>query len=380
MIREVLGLGIKGQDVVLSSLKKIEKEKKKFAQPQKVLMQAGPGGYTPSFAAQRAAQMGGQPAAAAIQAAQKNAPQSGQNETVQKMEQIYRKEKSDDRNKELRQKMTKFAQGTAGVAAGVGTLQTGAATKAVLEGVASAFGPIGMVVGKMAGTLVDAAQTFKDQVKSSANIVADTARAQNVAHNIMGAGNERFLRKQRVDIDVASQRALVEGMGQKFGVVGEHLRKSVERLYGDMNNPTDVTQAASLATGNFAALGTDKGFFMQKIADQVNTLPPSAKQEIMSQMMDMIPKDEMFKQTDAVIRGVTTTFDNLERERAQMMLGEKGVNVSSAIQLQHTINTIDSALNNGMGKLVSALTVAAKKINDLMGPPAPANNYRKATP
>lgn len=338
MIRELISLGIKGSDIVLSTLKKIEKEKQALKKPTKVTLAAG---------------------LIAGAVAAKKIFDSIRGPEAQPQEQAPKKtpaEKTDEKGK-VSDALKQAAQG-------LSTLQSGAAAKSILMGIGSVAGPIGAVAAMVGGLIIDAAHAFKDQVKAAATTVANTEDARSRVRNIISGDQGSFLRTVRADIDVNSQRAIVEALGNKFGVVQDDLKKSITRLFGDRQNPTDVKQAAELATGNFAALGTDRGFFMQQIADSFSGLPPTVRQKMTAQMLDMIPEKDLFKQYDIGARQTVTTFDNLERDRAQMMLGENNVNVQAAIKIQALLNQLDTSMNNGMGKIINLIDKYGTKIID----------------
>jgi len=323
MIKEVLGLGISGAQLVVSTLKKINKEKEQFKKRATMAL---------------------------------SSEERGRLEAIrQERTNIRERKELESGGEEKKTTVQDHVDNVLKVGQGLATLQAGAATKALVEGIAGAvsiaqpeLAPFSNAVAQSAGMIIDSAQNFVTQVRNASAIFADTQETKSRAFNL--TGNSEFIRNQRVDLDMNSQRALVEGLGSKYGVVQEHLRRSIEGVFA---GNTDIHQATSLAQGNFNALGDDKGFFMQKIADSFSGLPPSIRQELTASMLDMIPKESLMKENVGAQeeRANVTGFDNLDRIRAAGM----AANAPMAQNIQSVINRGDDALVNGMGELASGI-------------------------
>lgn len=327
-VREVLQLGIKGQDIILSALKKIQTEKLKFAKKATIPLGVGPGAPAPSSTPEPT-------------------PEPAEKPPKPKPE----KEKHTVRD----------------VAQGLASMEAGTALKATFKGVGSTLGVFGGQVGEALAMTVDVLQKFSANVRQASSSVADSEDIKSRVLNLIGgypaAGYQRgFLReaagpdKGRMDISVSMQRTIVEALGSKFGIVGKELQASVRRIFGTGQTPTDVTQATQLATGNFSALGTDKGFFLQKIADSFSGLPPSVRQKMTAEMLNMIPEKDLFKQTAEQTKAQTAeaTFEDLDRQRAKDML-KVPTNVSQAQDIQRLMNTLDTGMNNVVGTLLGVV-------------------------
>jgi len=220
-----------------------------------------------------------------------------------------------------------------------------------------------------------AALTFKDKIKAAAQGYADTADALNTVRNYTTDregknGDDRFLRAQRPDMSVNEQRGIVEALGTQYGRFSLEFKDALRTLYSNKDGQAfDIKQTTALAQGNFEALGTDQGFFMQKIANSLQSLPPSAKQALMPQLISMIPSEDRFKQNDAGIRGTTTEFDDLNRQReAKLLYGPEGNDVSrinNAKAIQETQNEIDQGLASAADSLITALRDLSKKLRSV---------------
>lgn len=342
MVSEVLNLGIKGSDLVLRQLKQIQATKKKLTEMTTV-------------------RVGG---AMAVAAAMGSAA-TKLNEQVRS----FREERKESEKPEKKEHEKIIGDKTQSVLAGAGSLDTGG----LISSLGNAFNMDTFGVSGAAATMANAALTFKDKIKQAAQSWADTQSAASNSRNF--AGDPQFLRsmdntqfKSRRDISVGDQRGIVDALSSSYGKMSGEFKDSIRTLYGTRENPYDVKQTTALAQGNFESLGTDQGFFMQKIANSLQNLPPSAKQKLMPQLFSMIPDEDRAKQYDYGERATTTAFEDQDRAQAGTMLSLRGANGESAVSMAQSIqaiqNTIDTGLAGVMASLIGALSAASTKIRE----------------
>jgi hypothetical protein len=367
MIEEVLSLGVKGDDLVLSQLQKIQEQKEKFSRPSEVSVTAATGNtaQTPGPGQKQAPQetkaqgvfknnldaVKGQKEALNKGFEKSQKKEAPEKETPTKptkeKEDQEEKKKSSDSFKEL-------AQGAITAAKSLSTLSAGSA----LRGAASLANLIpfyGDQIAAVGQGIITAAESFRANVESAARINLDTAESRSrIGNLVQGSGGGNFT--GRVDLDLNSQRALAETLGAKFGTVQRPLQDAIQELFRDRDGRgVDVTQATQLAQGNFNALGTDKGFFLQKIADQLGSLPPSFRQSIQADLLSNISKSEQDTE-DPGLRGARSTvtrFDNEQRTRASQIATPLATD--QALEITNTLNRIDVSLNGGFSRMIAAL-------------------------
>lgn len=335
MIETLLRLGISGSEIVTQKLKKIQGERAKFEKPVKMKFGPVEGG-------------GGN------QKAPYQQPPQPKNETEPKNE-TKPAEKSEKNNKPQLNENVK-----AGMSA-VGNLDGAALAKTVIQGVAGLAGPVGMIAGQVAGGIIDAATAFRDRVKQAASIYADTMDAKNTAIRYAGEQFADYIVSSRKDVDRNTQRAIVSSLGSQYGKFSDEFRNQVEQLFGGKirgGKTADLGETSSLAQGNFGALGTDTGFFMQKIADSFGDLPPSMKQKLMGQLFASIPEGERAIQTDEDARAVVTNFDNMNRSKNASFASSD--NVQLATNIQKLTDTLDTKLSDSIGLLTRKIEGMAK--------------------
>jgi len=333
MINEVINLGIKGSDLVLRKLKQIQEQKKQFAKP--VSFSAKVSGVLKKLF----------PSTAGVPTPTKEPEQKAEPEKKKQAPSKY------DRGREIGGATKEAGQAFAG-------FEGTKFTQAGIKGLTALGGPVGLVVGEIANNIIDAAVTFRDKVKQAAAIRADTEDARNTAIRYAGKDFAEFIKDSRTDIDRNTQRAIVSGLGAQYGKFSDEFKTAIDKLFSTKigGKYADIEETTSLAQGNFAALGTDRGFFLQKIFSNLGDVPPSIKQKLTSQLFDLIPESERAVQTDQGIRSVMADFD--ERNRQAQEKFASGPNIELARGIQSLTDKID-------GKLADSITLLTNKINQI---------------
>lgn len=340
---EILKLGIKGADLVFSTLKKIQLEKQKFAKAAQTRVSLGKSDAAPS----------GQDLAA-------NRYATGPAEAPGARPEPQTEDRSRREEKTAAERWQKVGQAANQVFQGAASLST----SGLISSLGQALGEtpfIGALFG-VAATLGNAALTFKDKIKSAAADWADTLDARNTASQ-WSRGDSQFLRagdqsrKGRADISTAEQRGIMEALGPQFGRFTTEFKDALHTLYNNGKQENyDVRQTTALAQGNFESLGTDQGFFMQKLADSVRNLPPSARQAIMPQLWSQIPENDRMKQSAELtgMRTANVNFNDQDRLQSAAMLNA-GSGMQANLQYASQIQGIQNSIDTGLAAAASAL-------------------------
>lgn len=354
MITELLNLGIKGSDLVLRQLKQIQEVKKRLSAITNVNVRGSSSGLT------SAAAIAG--AVAGVAGSPLSRKSSEDDEKINKKNaEAMAGHFQNVGNSIANMDASGFAKSLVGMTAGLTTMIAG------LDPTGSAARVVA-ATAQAANMTIDAAVTFKDHVKASAQTFGDTMDAQQSAMRytkdaqfLRGGDNTSF--HSRRDISVNEQRGIIEAVGGKFGKMSEDFKQSLREVYGTRDKPYDVKESTDIATGNFAGLGTDKGFFMQKIADSMGNLPPSARQKMQESLMGMISDDDRTLQSadSTYARNTNTTFDDDTRTQAEGLVKLPGA-VENAKAIQDLTNAIEMQMGNGINQLVTALRTLTDKI------------------
>jgi len=358
MISEILNLGIKGADLVARQLKEIQKQKQALSKPTKI----------PLSVMQKLAGVAATGVALALAR-----PQPGA--AGEKAEREAREKKS-----RSGPGLDETALGIAHAASGLDATST---AQSAITGIGAMFGPTGAFIGGITSAFVGAAGAFTDKIQNAARVWADTAKIQNTAQNY--TGNANFLKDTRTDISRSEQARFIQGLGARFGrfdAANDEFGKSVGVFFNatnKQNQKLDVEQSAQLAQGNFSALGTDKGFFLQKISDSIAGLPPSLQKALMPQLTGMISPEERMVQHDLGARQVTTGLDEMNRGQQAQLLRDPNA-ISNAATVQNLQNQGEAALIQAMSEFITELRAMVEdyKRDGLLGVITGANNRGRA--
>lgn len=339
-VREIIELGIKGADLVFRHLNKIQAEKKKLEKPSTVNLTSPASGQS-----------------GASLASNSPAPQAPVTPQPQN-------EEKSDAGKEASRNWQTAASNAVSTASAAASQDT----RGLILGVGHALDVWTVGISGILAEMAGAAISFKDRVKTAAVEWADTTSARQTARNY--ARDAEFLRKgdrttfrNRQDITTGEQQQIISMLGRQYGRLSDDFKDAIRNLYGTRDRPHDIGQASEIASGNFTALGNDRGFFMQKISDQLQNLPPSVRQRLMGQLFQQIPENELFSQGDEnyKVRTDLNKFDNMERDRSRAMVTSGG-NMAAALNIQKIQNDIDTGLAKAVGSLTEALQKAARMI------------------
>ena len=378
-LESVINLGIKGSELVATKLKDLQKQKQALSKKENISL----GSKIQARRAERKVER------------ENNIPLSTKAERDLKASKDKPKagEKKEEKPKEERKPgayETQVREGLANAksqaANSVLSLDGGNLAKAGMGAVASLIPVIGSQIADALNFAVDAMKAFKDKIKNQASIVADTqAKVNDITNsfkkNAKGKTFEDFIgfdvkdakgkisRQGRTDLNKSEQAAIIKSISSTMGKVSDEFGKSVSKLFIGDNGKTkyDSEQATSLAQGNFASLGSDKGFFMQQISNGFSGLPPSMKQALTSQMFEMIDPGERDVQNNYGIKSTMTSFDNRNRNKAAAGLNSGAgaeANIANAMRIENVLDRLDLKLQS----TVSSLTDRVVKIADAKSP------------
>lgn len=298
----LLQLGVRGKDLVLSTFKKINKEKKEFSKPSKANVSA---------------------------------------------------------KEETAKEESKLGSAAKGAGAAIMDLAKSASTldpSAVLHSVTSSLGkaisaiPIPLISGvgeaiAEAGSLaINAATGSVSAVKSALGTALETYEKQSRIKSLGGSNLNNS------NLTLGQQSAVVEGAANRFGKISKEYGNTIKGLI-DAN--VDLQQTMALTQGNFMSLGSDKGFFYQQIANQFSGLPPTIAQTLNNQLIKSINRKELtFSKEAADVMASMKAFDKSERETSKTIASMSG-----------TVTQLNSILNNFRVTLVGASTTLNSTVN-----------------
>jgi len=344
----LVSLGLKGQNVVLSTLEKVRKKGKDLSKKPITIptnTKAGKGGKSaPGTKPGAQPGKGGKSAPGTKPGAQPG--KAGEPSTEKKSSGKF--DKAVDK---FKNSTTNFANNMSRLDP-VHAIESGlsAMSKIAIAGIPFALAQAGL---SMASNMIAMA---KDNAAAQYGIVRRNATAE-----YYGGGIRQISRMSNEE-----QAALRMTVGAAMGKVQRPLADAINKLLAGADNFN--TQAlARVASGNWASTGTDEGWALQQLSDAFQGLPPSIAQKFQASLLtkygaDMIQKTNE-KIGESVAQQANAAWQNRDEEQIAAISATindptKRANGKTNLQNLYELNDKLKNLQVGMVAAGSAVTTA----------------------
>ena len=261
-VREIIQLGEKGGDLILKKFQQINKQKEKFIKPAIAKLASM---YDKGQEPEKKPETESEKASAIIK--------SNANAAANGLNNLAKSASSFD--------PTRFSTGILDTVRGV-------ANKAIIGAGGGAGGAWGRGLAEAATSITDSmAELINTGASMATNALSEIKASQISAIDTMTKesrmkfyGGDTLRNNDR--LTTSEKSGVIENVASKFGKITPALSSLIDKLLSGNN---DIQQASEIAAGNFQALGTDQGYFMQQISDSLGSLPPTMKQAIMTQLI-----------------------------------------------------------------------------------------------
>lgn len=319
----VLQVGIKGADIVMSALNKANALKDKFSKSSKGSISSNGG------------------ASADMQKQQQEQSKLGDSARV-------------------------AGEGLKSVAQGMASLNPAQLMSGIAQASANALAsiaPIGgdaiKAVGEATGMIIQAGTGAMNAIKNAQGSAIDTMEKRGRqafmgGEKIFGAGGGG------TNLSLSEQAHVLDSVTSKFGKVGDKFGASIKRL---LDAGKDVSQVTAIASGNTAALGTNEGFFLNKITSQFSNLPPEMAQELMSQIADSINPNQLQNDLAGDFRSSNKGFEEAERNKQINIAKLAGQGTTN---LNDTLNRLETTMVTNASMMGSHIAKFGNIVNGLL--------------
>jgi len=324
-VREIIQLGEKGGDLILKTFQRINTQKEKFIKPATT-------------------KIGTKISAPGV---------PGQEKETTKQQ------------TELSQKAGKAANELNALANSAASLNPQALISGAIDSVTRVTEHLSQAVpyiGQALSATADMAANSLSAIKNAQLSAMDTLQKQG-RNEYFGGGTF----KGNQNYSLSEQSNMIEAISAKFGKFGQNkdLVNAINNLY--KNNP-DIQQATAVASGNYAALGTDKGYFMQQIMDSMGNLPPSMMQSIQAQLLPMAEQElnkdkaQKYRSQNAIVE---TAAQKTQIQTADMF-NANTVKMNDAFnQMTIDLTKTGSQLINVFAKITDAANGSINTLNNI---------------
>lgn len=350
----LIKIGVKGADVVLAQMKKIQR--------------VG-GGLKKGFLTRLSA-VGGSAASAANKTNAQDKKELDNQKNLTK-----NNEKLANTARSVGDGLVKVAQGAAGLnptefiraiaGAGMQAAATaagsipfaGGAAKAAIEYLAKmtdtaiSMGSNALTAYKSA--LPVAAQSYQNQA-----LITQTGYGQYDEHEVM-----RKHSLQNGEMTVSEASAIAASMFKKFGNMqqGTQFTEKINALFSPdaMGRRVHSEQARAVAGGDFSALGSTKGFLLNQISQSLGNLPPELAQKIQGSLLGQVNREEYISvgEKASSVNVARARMEEADVKQQKAIVGAKDFAVMS--NLNNALNGLTVTMVQKTDKLSIALTTAA---------------------
>jgi hypothetical protein len=325
--KALVSIGIKGQDVVLSTLDRVQKKKNSLTSDTgKISLRTQSKASRPSK--QEKDSLQGGKTSGGIPDVEKSAKSfktltKDLNEGDKKLKQFSKdikagsKEQKDSLKTEKEKKesaLSRASKTAVGGASEIGQGVAGMDSGAVVSGVTSMLakaGAVGMAVGAAAKIVTMGAKAGPEFAKASSK-EAYGLSTRNSATSYYG-GDIRSKGQGLLSNNEMAQ--LVATVSGSFGKLQKPMTDVLSKYI--TSGKKDTGALARVSAGDWRSTGTDKGFFLQKLADSFGDLPPSIAQKFQARLLEQnggeIQNATAAQQTT---QGTTSGFENREEKQA----------------------------------------------------------------
>jgi hypothetical protein len=347
-----VSLGIKGQNVALKNIKDVKKQATDLTKNKAVLnFGKGIAGKTGSTAP---------------------TPEQKNEQTPEQKNEEERKN-----NKKFSENINKFVRGAGVVAGAMKTFATSAASLdpvATMQGMTNAMSKVaggweilGFSAGKTVEGLGELMNAGVGMASGAVNSAKQSAAATyGITQRDVTTAYYGGMGIKQTDKDGNYIMSRQEHSDLAMTIAGSYgkIQKPMVELLNTLVETKDTAALGRVASGNWASTGTDKGWFLQQIANETQGLPPSIAQAIQKSLLennkDLIQNKKEGNYTEEGQRA-NAMWRNSDEDLQKNLYA---VSVASEDTLKNLIN-LNKSFNNITANLVSSGSSLAAVVNTM---------------
>ena len=353
----LVSLGVKGQNVVLSTMDKIQKKGKNISKSKIAVELAAKG-----------SRGGG-----------KSAPEKAtEKEEAEKAKQTRKQENEDEKKNtsKFREAVGRFGQGAQTIAGSAAGLDP----TSLISGMTSALGTSlsGIsVLGVSLGRIPEGLAAISNSMLSMAKNSVDMAKQSTAAYHGLATRNaaaEHYGGNVTENSPLSrNERAMfIDAVSGSMGKIQKPLAEQINKLM----STKDTRALARAAAGDWESTGTDKGWMLGQISGSFQGLPPSVKQKLQASLLKNFSGEiQGMSGERATVQRNAADWANMEENQTKRLYegttGEGGRTNANVIGIASKLNTMQVGMYTaglGFAKAVNetadAIASLPKKIMD----------------
>lgn len=350
----LVSIGIKGQDAVLTGMKKIRKEGEALSKAKIAANLAAP-----TAPGNPAAPTTGAPSPAPIAPKPTEEEKTGQ--------------------KSFKDAAKDFKTGVKNFGNAAASLDPTSTIQAFSSAVGTSLSGIS-VLGVSLGRLPEGIAALSNTTLTMAKNAVDMAKQSTMAYHQLADRNAATAHYGgnlgQGQLSNAERAAFAASLSGSVGVIGKPLAAEINKLMGSK----DTGALARAAAGDWESTGTDKGWVLQQISNGMQGLPPSIKQSVNAALLRQnsgeiqdITGDQYMAQKNA------GRLSNMEEGQTASLykstLDGSGNTKQTIIDMTNSLNNMQDALMTAGLAFSTAITSTVTTIKEM---PASIEKMRKA--
>lgn len=151
--------------------------------------------------------------------------------------------------------------------------------------------------------------------------------------------------------------ALVSAISGSFGII----KKPLQDLVNELSQTKNTAALSKVASGDWQSTGTDKGWMLQQITNQLSGLPPSIAQKFQTELLKNSSDLIMNKGAESGSQQTVAKWTAAEEAQTKNLYNISAKNMPGLDSLNNEFNTLQGnllAVGSGLSSLVSTQAAA----------------------
>jgi len=269
-------------------------------------------------------------------------------------------------NKRFSAAVDKFHGGARDIASAASSLDPAATVSSITSAIGTSLSGIsvmGVSLGRLPEGIAAIANSMLTMAKSSTDMAKQATAAfhQLTIRNAAAAHYGKQITEQG-PLSRNERAMFIDAVSNSMGRIGKPLADEINKLIGTK----DTRALARVSAGDWESTGTDKGWMLGQISSSFQGLPPSMKQKLQaallknysSEIQDMAPGQAAVQQSAA-------TFANMEEDQTKRLYSKAAENMDSVTGAIQKMNDLQVTLFSTGLKFTKAIDDAATALAEL---------------
>ena len=269
-------------------------------------------------------------------------------------------------NKKFSRAVDNFHSGVKDFSSSAATLDPMAAVTSMTSAIGTSLSGIS-VLGVSLGRLPEGIAHIANSTLTMAKNSIDMAKQGTAAFHSLTMRNaaaayygEKVTEKSPLS---RNERAMfIDAVSNSMGRIGRPLAEEINKLIGTK----DTRALARVSAGDWESTGTDKGWMLGQISSSFQGLPPSIKQKLQASLLKNYSGEiQNMAPGQAAVQQNAATFANMEEDQTKRIYDKSTENMGGVIDAIQKMNNLQLELYGTGLKFTQSISDATKALAEL---------------